>query len=82
MMSHLKQLEAEAMKELAAIRSKMKWTERRDLRNKVIFIALGVAVMVWAIWERKNVRFVIPRALSAIWTVIYYIGGKKLILNT
>lgn len=50
MMSHLKQLEAEAMKELAAIRSKMKWIERRDLRNKVIFIALGVAVLVWAIF--------------------------------
>ena len=45
----LKALEETALAELARIRAKMKWLDRRDLRNKVIFIALGCAVMAWAI---------------------------------
>ena len=45
----LKALEDATVAELARIRAKMKWLDRRDLRNKVIFIVLGCAVMAWAI---------------------------------
>lgn len=46
----LKNMEQDLLEQLEKVRKKMSWLQRRDLRNKAIFIVLGAAVMVWAVF--------------------------------